>query len=105
MVILAAAGAVLVYAIRSLLGGLSAAAFAILSPLAQVRMVRAVSETPLTFFMLLGVLGARRGRDGSLPLGWAVGLGVVLGLARPDANPDKLRSRPATPMAISGYLP
>ena len=67
------------------LAGLTAAVLAMASPLAQERFVKVVNETPLMLFVLLSllvaVLGVRRGRDGGLPIRWALALGAVLGLA------------------------
>lgn len=88
MVVVAAGVAGLLYllgcALGSPLAGLIAAALATLSPLTQKFLVRALSEPPLGLFLLLallvGVLGARRGRAGSLPLRWALALGLALGL-------------------------
>jgi 4-amino-4-deoxy-L-arabinose transferase-like glycosyltransferase len=88
MVLLTAASVVVLYALGSVLGGpiagLVAAGLFIASPLAQEDLVRARSESPLNFFLLLallvGVMGARRGRLGELRSGWAVGLGIILGL-------------------------
>jgi hypothetical protein len=84
----AAGTIVLLYLLGTALGGvvagLAAASLALASPLAQTHLVRAMSEAPLAFFillaLLLGVLGARRGAGGGLPAGWAVALGVALGL-------------------------
>ncbi len=88
MVFLTSSSVVLLYVLGSMLGGplagLAAAGFAIASPLVQEDLVRARSESPLCFLLLLalliGVLGARRVRAGHLSTGWAVGLGIVLGL-------------------------
>jgi 4-amino-4-deoxy-L-arabinose transferase-like glycosyltransferase len=84
-----AAAALLLFALGCVLGsppaGLAAGALLVASPLAQRFMVRALSEAPLAFFilltLLLGLLGARRGRDGGLPARWALAVGVALGLA------------------------
>ena len=67
------------------LAGLAAGLVGLLSPLTQVSLVRARNDCPLAFFLLLalllGLLGARRGRRGALPIGWAVAAGIALGLA------------------------
>jgi len=89
MVILTAGTATLLYHLGrqhgSVVGGLTAAALMLASPLVRESLVRAVPDAPLMFFvvlsLLLGVLGARRGSAAGLPLGWAVGLGITLGLA------------------------
>jgi 4-amino-4-deoxy-L-arabinose transferase-like glycosyltransferase len=89
MVASGAGAAVLLYLLGRVLAGvpagLVAAGLALGSPLAQEHLVRARPDPPFVFFellaLLLGVLGARRGRDGSLPIGWALGFGLALGLA------------------------
>ena len=67
------------------LAGLTMAALAVASPLSRTYLGQARSEPTLVFFLLLTLLlalvGARRGRDGRLPLGWAFACGVALGLA------------------------
>jgi 4-amino-4-deoxy-L-arabinose transferase-like glycosyltransferase len=67
------------------LAGLTMAALAVASPLSRTYLGQARSEPTLVFFLLLTLLlalvGARRGRDGRLPLGWALACGVALGLA------------------------
>jgi Dolichyl-phosphate-mannose-protein mannosyltransferase len=88
MVFIAACAIVLLYLLGRVLGGavagLIAAALGVASPLDQKFLVRAVSDAPLVFFLLLGlllgVLGMRRGRGGGLPIGWAAALGLALGL-------------------------
>jgi hypothetical protein len=89
MVVGAAVAVVLLYLLgRALAGpvaGLAAAGFALGSPFTQELMVRATPEALLAccllFGLWLGLQGARRSRAGGLPLGWAVPLGFVLGLA------------------------
>jgi hypothetical protein len=65
--------------------GLTMAALALASPLSRTYLVQARSEPTLVFFLLLtlllAVVGARRGRHGRLPSGWALACGVALGLA------------------------
>jgi hypothetical protein len=72
------------WALGQPLGGLVAGALLVASPLAQRFLVRALSEAPLAFFivltLLLAVVGARRGRGGALTLGWALAVGIALGL-------------------------
>src|SRR5215208_6273580 len=88
MVALAAGAVTLLYLLGRVLGGvaagLAAATLALGSPFSQTYLVRAKQEAPLVFFLMLtllvGVLGIRRGREGGLPTGWAVALGVALGL-------------------------
>lgn len=88
MVFIAACAVALLYLLGRVLGGavagLTAAALAVASPLDQKFLVRAVSDAPLAFLLLLGLLlgllGTRRGRGGSLPVGWSAALGLVLGL-------------------------
>jgi hypothetical protein len=88
MVGIAAATAVLLYllgcSLGSVVAGLAAAALMVASPLTQRFLVRALSEPPLAFFLVVGlllaVLGARRGQHGGLTPGWVVALGAALGL-------------------------
>src|SRR5262245_63494632 len=87
MVLLGGGAILLLYLLGRRLGGvlagLVAAAFGLASPLAQEWLVRAKGEAPLACLLLLALLvaivGARRGRDGALPWGWALALGLVLG--------------------------
>ena len=91
MVWLAAGSVVLLYLLGSTLGGavagLTAATLALASPLAGEHLVRAMTDGPLAFFLLLstllGVVVARRALSdaGSFSFGWSVALGVGLGLA------------------------
>ncbi|MFN0073603.1 MAG: ArnT family glycosyltransferase [Chloroflexota bacterium] len=66
------------------LGGLSAAVFTMGSPLVDQSLVRAVPDAMMMFFILLAlvlsVIGARR-QDGGLGPGWALVIGIALGLA------------------------
>lgn len=76
------------YALGRALGGpaagLAAAGLALASTLVPWALSYAWIEQLMTLWMLLSlllaVLGARRGRDGGLPLAWAVGVGLTLGL-------------------------
>jgi 4-amino-4-deoxy-L-arabinose transferase-like glycosyltransferase len=89
MVGLAVGVVLLLYANGRLLGGpaagLAAGLVGLTSPLTQVALPRARNDCSLAFFLLLallvGLLGARRGRAGALPAGWAVATGLALGLA------------------------
>jgi 4-amino-4-deoxy-L-arabinose transferase-like glycosyltransferase len=89
MVVSGAGAVVLLYLLGRVLAGvpagLVAAGLGLGSPLTQEYLVRARPDPPFVFFLLLallfGVLGARRGRDGGLPLGWAIAVGLALGLA------------------------
>jgi 4-amino-4-deoxy-L-arabinose transferase-like glycosyltransferase len=89
MVVLAAGALAVIYVIGALLAGplagLAASAMALVSPVLGTHLVRAASEAPFTFFLLLalllGLLGAQRGRPGAIPARWAVALGLALGLA------------------------
>jgi 4-amino-4-deoxy-L-arabinose transferase-like glycosyltransferase len=89
IVALGAGAIALLYLLGRVLGGviagLAAGGLALAGPLSRAVLTRAVSDSPLVFFLLLGlllgVLGARRGRVGGLPIGWAVAVGVALGLA------------------------
>lgn len=88
MVWLTSSSIVLLYLLGRVLAGpiagLAAAALAWVGPLVRDDLLRARSDSPLGFFLLLalliGIVGARRGRAGTLPTSWAVGLGLVLGL-------------------------
>jgi 4-amino-4-deoxy-L-arabinose transferase-like glycosyltransferase len=87
MVLLAVGSVLLLYFLGRALGGvvagLTAALIAASSPLAREYLVRVGSDAPLAFLVLLGllfsVLGMRRG--GGVPMGWAVAVGLALGLA------------------------
>ncbi len=89
MVLLAVAVVLALYWVgRMLAGPVAGGAAAILllaNPLFPEALVRALPDTPLVLLLLvalaLGVLGARRGRGGSLPVVWATLLGMTLGLA------------------------
>jgi 4-amino-4-deoxy-L-arabinose transferase-like glycosyltransferase len=89
MVALAVGGALLVYVLGRLFGGVAAGLVAVLltlaNPLVSEHMVKAIPEAPLAFFLLLallfGVLGSRHDRGGGLPVGWAVATGLALGLS------------------------
>jgi 4-amino-4-deoxy-L-arabinose transferase-like glycosyltransferase len=88
MVVIGAGAVVLLYllgcSLGSTLGGLTAATLALVSPLTQKFLVRAVGEPLLGFFLLLSlllaVLAARRARHGAISIGWAVAVGATLGL-------------------------
>jgi hypothetical protein len=71
-------------ALGGLLAGLAASAFTLASPLAQQYLVQALPEPQLaasiSFFLLIAVLGIRRGRAGDLPLLCAIVAGLVTGL-------------------------
>jgi hypothetical protein len=87
MVMLAAGSVVVLYFLGRALDGVVAGVIAALivasSPLAREYLVRAGSDAPLAFLVLLGLLfgaiGIRKG--GGLPIGWALAVGVTLGLA------------------------
>jgi hypothetical protein len=89
MVWLGAGAMVLLYLVGRALGGPLAGAVAasigITSPVAQESLTIVHNEAPLALFVLLallvGLLGARRGQGGSLPLAWAGLTGLALGLA------------------------
>jgi hypothetical protein len=88
MVWLTSGSIVLLYLLGRVLAGpiagLAATGLAWVGPLVREDLLRARSDSPLGFFLLLallvGIIGARRGRVGALSTRWAIGLGVVLGL-------------------------
>ncbi len=88
MIAIAALAIVLLYLLGRVLvdriAGLGAAAAAIAGAPAEARLIRAQPEALLVMLLILtlliGMLGMRRGRRGSLPVWWAVALGVTLGL-------------------------
>jgi len=67
------------------IGAVVAALLASGSPYLRHHLVRAMAEAPLMFFLLAALLtltlGLRRARPGRPAVGWAVGGGVLLGLA------------------------
>jgi 4-amino-4-deoxy-L-arabinose transferase-like glycosyltransferase len=67
------------------IAGLVAVALALASPFARWTLVMVQSDVPLLLFVLLallvGLVGARRGRRGELRTSWGLALGMALGLA------------------------
>jgi hypothetical protein len=68
-----------------IVGGLTAATFAIGSPYLQENLIRAKAESTLIFFLLaallVAVVGLQRARDNRPGLWWGIATGVLLGLA------------------------
>ncbi|MCC6175068.1 MAG: hypothetical protein IT305_07175 [Chloroflexi bacterium] len=89
MVLLGAGAMALLYPLGLLLGGpvagLTAVSLALSSAFLRYTFVHVWAEAPLAFFLLLSALlaavGARRTIDGRVWSGWAIGLGLALGLA------------------------